>query len=512
MKKKLLFFTLALSFSLTACQNTPVMNEVTEEAVVTEEVIEPEEIVEEEFVGEPFNVEDFDYTFKEFYRLARAKENAITRDLPAEIGHKLGVLEPLEEVVVTAQCNETSWYRIEKDGEIFYVDYNNLKFIFNKDIEYPEGYTENGYKIIDYTEKGFPIVGYTENGEAIADYENNGEPVIYFASQDSGSNSSSKNSSNNVSEINPEDILGYTEKGDAIIAYADNGSPIIGYTSEGYAISEYDEDGSPICYFVPSVNTSSNNSNSSNGSLPYIVNGIDIRDGDYNGDGINDNNGNTWYQMQTWTASNGYTLRIADAYYVNPGPLNPNDAVFVDGTENREPTSPFKVAVNEYMGLTSLATISPKDLPQVNTVSSKQTSINVNDPSLLAYKAAFDPLWQKQNGGNFSNLTFDSNGIALLDVTTGLYYLWDISYDASRGDWSFMVLGSYTELGWDAVKNSLRMITPDADAVFDAIYKDCYYGGGGLECEKYGESNWITIGSTQVKADWTSGTLYFRFK
>ena len=56
------------------------------------------------------------------------------------------------------------------------------------------------------------------------------------------------------------------------------------------------------------------------------------------------------------------------------------------------------------------------------------------------------------------------------------------------------------------------MITPDADAVFDAIYDSCYYGYPGLECEKYGESNWVMVGSTLLKCDWTSGNLYFRFK
>lgn len=247
-------------------------------------------------------------------------------------------------------------------------------------------------------------------------------------------------------------------------------------------------------------------------SLPYIINGIDIRTGDWNGDGKNDNNGNTWYEGQTWTASNGYVLRIADQYYVQPGARNGNDAVFRDGTENLEPTGPFALAYSEYMGQLSRDTISPKDLPKVNTVSTKQTSINVNDPSFIAYKTAFDPLWKQQNGGNESELFAASNGIGLIDNTLGYHYLWAIKYNEDSGDWTFGVKGSYTELGWNAVKNSIRMITPDADAVFDTIYKACYYGVAGLECKKYEETNWITIGSTQLKTDWTSGTLYFRFK
>ena len=47
-------------------------------------------------------------------------------------------------------------------------------------------------------------------------------------------------------------------------------------------------------------------------TLPYIVNGIDIRNGDNDGDGISDNHQNTWYEGRTWTSSAGYVLRVAD--------------------------------------------------------------------------------------------------------------------------------------------------------------------------------------------------------
>lgn len=111
-----------------------------------------------------------------------------------------------------------------------------------------------------------------------------------------------------------------------------------------------------------------------------------------------------------------------------------------------------------------------------------------------------------------SELSIQTNGIALLDSTNGFYYLWEIFYDASRGDWAFKIKGSYTELGWNAVKNSLRMVTPDADAIYNTIYQDFYYGGTGIECEKYKESNWIIVGNSQIKSDWTTGELYYRFK
>lgn len=482
MKKKLLFFTLALSFSLTACQNTPATNEVVEEVV--EEVVIPEKV--------------YTFTDMEFERTFSPKHGGVIRDLPCKDGNVVRNFEMLEEFIANATCNETGWYRINLDGQDAYVD--------PKDVEEIKKYLW----VTD--DDGNPIERTEEEIEAIAKYlekEHSQDYIDYW-----------KTGAYQYVKKEDKEVLGYTDDGHEIIAYNEAGNPVLGYTSDGYEIAEFDENGNPICYFTPSKNNNTSNSsvsvstssNSNNSSLPYIVNGIDIRSGDVDGDGDNDNNGNTWYEMQTWTASNGVTLRIADQYYVNPGPLAAYDSIFLDGTESGAPDSPQALAEAEYLGRTSLVTISPDNLPQVNTVSTKQTSINVNDPSLLAYKAAFDPLWKKQNKGSMSELSISSNSIGLLDATSGFYYLWDITYDASRGDWAFKVLGSYTKLGWDAVKNAIRMITPDANSVYSLIYQDFYEGGAGLDCEKYSESDWITVGSTQLKADWTTGTLYYRFK
>ena len=56
------------------------------------------------------------------------------------------------------------------------------------------------------------------------------------------------------------------------------------------------------------------------------------------------------------------------------------------------------------------------------------------------------------------------------------------------------------------------MVTPDANAIYNTIYQDFYYGGAGIESEKYEESNWIIVGNSQIKSDWTTGELYYRFK
>ncbi|MBE5851895.1 MAG: hypothetical protein E7299_02935 [Lachnospiraceae bacterium] len=219
--------------------------------------------------------------------------------------------------------------------------------------------------------------------------------------------------------------------------------------------------------------------------MPYIVNGIDIRDGDIDGDGVTDNSLNTWYKGQYFVGSNGVKVRIADAYRVDAERMVPHpDAIFRDGTENIEPTSEWQKAVVEYLADSSRL-VSPSSLPWVSTVSSKQTTIDKNNPSFVAYKDAFDILWHEQNRGGFSYLQpIDNNqdgvcdGIGLLDNASGkLGYMWEMKYDSGNGYWKLEIKGNYTELIWNSIHNSIRMITPDADAVYNAIYELYYYGG-----------------------------------
>lgn len=220
--------------------------------------------------------------------------------------------------------------------------------------------------------------------------------------------------------------------------------------------------------------------------MPYIVNGIDIRDGDIDGDGISDNHQNTWYAGKYFVGSNGVKVRIADAYRVNVDRMIPHpDAIFRDGTENIEPTSEWQKAVVEYLGEPDRYTVDPSSLPWVSTVSSKQTTFDKNNASFIAYKTAFDPMWQKQNSGGFSYLQpIDNNqdgtcdGIGLIDNASGiLNYMWEMNYDSGNGYWKLVIKRNYTELIWNSIHNSIRMITPDADAVYNAIYELYYYGG-----------------------------------
>lgn len=226
-------------------------------------------------------------------------------------------------------------------------------------------------------------------------------------------------------------------------------------------------------------------------SLPYIVNGVDIRDGDFNKDGVNDNFGNTWYEGKTWTASNGVVLRIADGYT-----WNHPQAVFIVGTENLEPNSDFMKAYDEFTGEISLKQISAADLPLVNLATSKQTSINRNDPSFIAYKAAFDPLWSYQVGASYTSLSqlqVLEDGIGLLEMLT-CGYIWEMHYDSANGYWKLILKSNMTELEWNSIRNSLRMITPDGETVYNEIYYQFYY-----DSDTFPDYDmWVMLGNTEV--------------
>lgn len=235
-------------------------------------------------------------------------------------------------------------------------------------------------------------------------------------------------------------------------------------------------------------------------ALPYIVNGIDIRNGDNDGDGISDNHQNTWYNGVTWTSSSGIVLRVADGFEINPGNMSPY-SVFTDGTENFKPDSDYMLAVDEFTGRSYSANISPNNLPDVIPVSTKQTSINSNYPSFVAYKQAFDPLWQEQNGSSMSRLQpYDANqdgvmdGIGLLDMLATSNYMWTLDYDAGSGNWILTLKSNYTELIWDSILNSLRLISPDANQVYTEIYNACYTSGNLLNQHDV----WCQFGNTYV--------------
>lgn len=145
MRKRILSFlimgTMAISM-LSACGSKETSNtenqsevetvtedltEVTEETEVVEEVTETTEQTEQTTqTEEPTETPAPTYTYTDLDKTMYAKQSVNVRSLPSTDGEKLGALSFAQEVHVSGQCNETSWYRIDYNGNVAYVSNNYL--------------------------------------------------------------------------------------------------------------------------------------------------------------------------------------------------------------------------------------------------------------------------------------------------------------------------------------------------------------------------------------------------
>ena len=99
--------------------------EVTPETTTEPEATkEPEEIADSEQVeipASPATEPATPYTYTDMSATMYALQTVNVRDLPDTNGNKLGSLSINEEITITGQCNETSWYRFEYNGGVAYV-------------------------------------------------------------------------------------------------------------------------------------------------------------------------------------------------------------------------------------------------------------------------------------------------------------------------------------------------------------------------------------------------------
>lgn len=61
------------------------------------------------------------YTYTDMDKTMYAQQTVNVRSLPNTDGEKLGGLSQNDEIKITGQCNETSWYRFELNGQTAYV-------------------------------------------------------------------------------------------------------------------------------------------------------------------------------------------------------------------------------------------------------------------------------------------------------------------------------------------------------------------------------------------------------
>lgn len=113
-----------LEFSTEA--NTEIGTEVGLEVETETEVVNSETNSEQVLTDVQTQAPGVKYTYKDMNTTMFAKSGVNVRDLPSTEGNKLGRLSEGQEVKVTGQCNETSWYRIEYNGSVGYVGNNYL--------------------------------------------------------------------------------------------------------------------------------------------------------------------------------------------------------------------------------------------------------------------------------------------------------------------------------------------------------------------------------------------------
>lgn len=206
-----------------------------------------------------------------------------------------------------------------------------------------------------------------------------------------------------------------------------------------------------------------------------------------------------WTTGTVWTASNGVSIKINDAWAdaIKAGDAGDSAAVWYEDPDiDPTPNSPYMNALNEfiygdeaYLNGTdrwNSEVVDVSELPDIPLASSKQTSVVETNES-IAYKDAFDVMygfqatgkWQANPGALLQFGYSGGKGIGLTTSESGSGYIWTIEYNGS--EWVVTINRNLSELQWDALHNSLRLLSPDGDAVYNAVYEDFYYGATWIE-------------------------------
>lgn len=214
---------------------------------------------------------------------------------------------------------------------------------------------------------------------------------------------------------------------------------------------------------------------------------------------------NSWTLGATWTASNGVEIKINDAWANLASTMAAGDgcsaAIYYDGTENLEPNSSYMYATLEFVygdKAERFTSLDVSSLPDIPCASTKQTSPPETE-EWEAYKNAFNDMYGYQVSGHWG-ATFAyclqnyGKGVGLVAGVSG--YLWSIEYgDWDVGTcWRLEMRSNPSELQWDAIENSLRLLSPDGDALYHEFYTQFYYDN-----PTFPDYNmWVPIGDSQA--------------
>lgn len=122
------------------------------------------------------------YTYTDMDATMYAQQTVNVRSMPSTDGEKLGSLSTNDEVKVTGQCAETSWYRIEYSGGVAYVSNSYLgadKVVVEQPKTEATAQTSasasstisNVFEAYDYAvAQGYPVYQAVNNGDGTATY------------------------------------------------------------------------------------------------------------------------------------------------------------------------------------------------------------------------------------------------------------------------------------------------------------------------------------------------------
>lgn len=191
-----------------------------------------------------------------------------------------------------------------------------------------------------------------------------------------------------------------------------------------------------------------------------------------------------WTQRQTWTASNGVTLKIKDGVDLNAQGFA--SYVIIDG--DIHPDSPFMVALDEYVGKTNLQEV-PSELPVINNSSIKRTSFPNNDPVFLDYQSKVNQILGKQKV--VANIGLYSDGIFTF-VGDGMNNGWELRY---LGDyWEVRIFRNMPTTAWNCLRDCLKFVSPDGQLLYDVLYTDFFEGSDYIE----DYDMWCPVGSSEI--------------
>ena len=197
----------------------------------------------------------------------------------------------------------------------------------------------------------------------------------------------------------------------------------------------------------------------------------------------------SWERQVTWKASNGVYIKVNDEhadYFLETQDGSPAAIWEEDPDANYEPNSDYYKAVVEFiysdvayhngMDRYDPEVVNVDNLPKVSTVSEKKSSFEVTN-EFQNYIDEWNLYHTFQATGMWTTSLMYSlqvNDDFIGCIAEGQGYLWDIEREDDY--WKLTIRRNPSELSWHGILTCLKMVSPDAESVYDLIYTEFYDG------------------------------------